>query len=132
MCNRYRVTAKQIEIARQFGFDIGRLMPEPDALPPPELFRSAGWVVRKENGEKRLDVMQWGVPLNGKPVTNVRNLQSPFWRSMLKDPARRCLVPVTHFWVVGQFEIPFVIVGIDSSTIMGTTATAMITQIVLR
>lgn len=89
-------------------------------------------MVRKENGEKRLDVMQWGVPLNGKPVTNVRNLQSPFWRSMLKDPARRCLVPVTHFWVVGQFEIPFVIVGIDSSTIMGTTATAMITQIVLR
>jgi len=42
MCNRYRVTAKQIEIARQFGFDIGRLMPEPDALPPPELFPKRG------------------------------------------------------------------------------------------
>jgi hypothetical protein len=30
---------------------------------------------------------------SGKPitkyVTNVRNLESPFWRSMIKDPARR-------------------------------------------
>jgi putative SOS response-associated peptidase YedK len=30
-------------------------------------------------------------------VTNVRNLTSPFWRSALKDPARRCIVPVTRF-----------------------------------
>jgi putative SOS response-associated peptidase YedK len=43
--------------------------------------------------------MKWGIPLppTGKPVTNVRNLSSPFWRSMLKDPARLCLVPVTDF-----------------------------------
>jgi len=27
----------------------------------------------------------------------VRNLDSPFWRSALNDPARRCLVPVTGF-----------------------------------
>ncbi|WP_243455609.1 SOS response-associated peptidase family protein [Sphingosinicella sp. BN140058] len=32
-----------------------------------------------------------------RKVTNVRNLTSPFWRSSLKDPARRCLVPVTGF-----------------------------------
>ena len=30
-------------------------------------------------------------------MTNVRNLASPFWRSALKDPSRRCLVPVTKF-----------------------------------
>ena len=30
-------------------------------------------------------------------VTNVRNLSSSFWRSMLSTPARRCLVPVTAF-----------------------------------
>ena len=30
-------------------------------------------------------------------VTNVRNLTSPFRRSSLKDPARRCLLPVTDF-----------------------------------
>ena len=27
----------------------------------------------------------------------MRNLSSPFWRSALKDPARRCLVSVTRF-----------------------------------
>ena len=30
-------------------------------------------------------------------VTNVRNLASPFWRSMLVNPERRCLVPSSAF-----------------------------------
>ena len=30
-------------------------------------------------------------------MTNVRNLASPFWRSALSKPDRRCLVPVTSF-----------------------------------
>jgi putative SOS response-associated peptidase YedK len=51
--------------------------------------------------------MSWGFPhqvkspktgkVTEKPVTNVRNLSSPFWRSALTSPARRCLVPVTAF-----------------------------------
>ena len=99
MCNRFRVTAKQIEIARRYGVDPASLFPEPETLPLPELFpKRMGWVVRQEEGAPRLDVMRWGVPLpNGKPVTTVRNLSSPFWRSMLKSPARRCLVPVNDF-----------------------------------
>ncbi len=32
-----------------------------------------------------------------KRVTNVRNLTSSFWRSMLMKPAQRCLVPFTTF-----------------------------------
>ena len=32
-----------------------------------------------------------------KWITNVRNLSSPFWKSMLANPARRCLVPFTSF-----------------------------------
>jgi len=32
-----------------------------------------------------------------QPVTNVRNLASPFWRSTLADPVHRCLVPFTAF-----------------------------------
>ena len=49
----------------------------------------------------------WGVPCQvpgkrpgtklTKHVTNVRNLSSPFWRSMLTNPERRCLVPFTSF-----------------------------------
>jgi putative SOS response-associated peptidase YedK len=100
MCNRYRVTAKQIEIAQRYGVDPAMLFPEPETLPPPELFpKRIGWVLRKEDGVRRLEAMRWGIPLppTGKPVTNVRNLASPFWRSMLKNPARRCLVPVTDF-----------------------------------
>jgi putative SOS response-associated peptidase YedK len=98
MCNRYRVSAKQIEIAKRFGVDIDRLMPEPERLPPPELFpRRMGWVVRNEAGERILDVMRWGVPLGNKVVTNVRNLSSGFWRNMLANPQRRCLVPVSDF-----------------------------------
>ena len=44
--------------------------------------------------------MQWGWPPFGqvkRPVTNIRNLASPMWRSALADPARRCVVPVTAF-----------------------------------
>jgi putative SOS response-associated peptidase YedK len=70
------------------------IMPEPERLPPPELFpKRLGWVVRKEGGARVLDVMSWGFPPRGvskAPVTNVRNLASPFWRSALKLPERRC------------------------------------------
>src|SRR3712207_9524243 len=41
-------------------------------------------VIRKEAGERVVDVMAWGFPPPPKsraPVTNVRNLASPFWRS---------------------------------------------------
>ena len=47
-----------------------------------------------------LEAMRWGFPPPAKsrvPVTNVRNLASPFWRSALNRPDRRCLVPVTDF-----------------------------------
>lgn len=54
------------------------------------------------NGRLTLARIGWGVPppasmKNKRPIVNVRNLESPFWRSMLSDPARRCLVPVTSF-----------------------------------
>jgi putative SOS response-associated peptidase YedK len=101
MCNRYRMTAKQAELAIQFGIDPELIMPEPETIPPPELFpKRLGWVVRKENGVRRLDVMTWGFPpppTSRAPVTNVRNLASPFWKGALKNPDRRCLVPVTDF-----------------------------------
>jgi putative SOS response-associated peptidase YedK len=108
MCNRFRVTAKQLELAQRYGVDPATLMPDPEPLPPPELFpKKAGWVVRNADGQLKLDVMEWGVPFNvknsktgkvtTKPVTNVRNLASGFWRNMLSNPANRCLVPVTEF-----------------------------------
>jgi putative SOS response-associated peptidase YedK len=101
MCNRYRMSAKQVELARAFGVPEHLIMPEPEPLPPPELFpKRIGWVVRKEGGTQVLDMMTWGFPppaAGRAPVTNVRNLSSPFWRSALGRPDRRCLVPVTDF-----------------------------------
>lgn len=44
--------------------------------------------------------MRWGIPgrraAGGRPVTNVRNLESPFWRPLL-GRAARVLVPVSAF-----------------------------------
>lgn len=64
-------------------------------------------VARRDDGQTILDRMAWGVPITlpgkregttvSKRVTNVRNLASPFWRSMLSKPAQRCLVPFSTF-----------------------------------
>lgn len=115
MCNRYRMSAADEALARRYGAVI---LPDLQ-LPAPELFpKKSAFVVRQENGRRILDVMAWGVPTQvpgkrldkatGKPVmlskdvTNVRNLASPFWRSMLSRPEARCLVPVTAFSEYGQ------------------------------
>ena len=102
MCNLYRQRATE-NLSRIF-----------DALPladPPELKldnypKYDACVVRKEEGKRVLEVMAWGIitTIKGKsgkpiqkPVTNVRNLESPFWRSTIANPAQRCLVPFTSF-----------------------------------
>ena len=49
----------------------------------------------------RLEMMRWGFPgpaaAGSRGITNVRNLDSPFWRGALNAPERRCIVPVTRF-----------------------------------
>ena len=85
------MTAKQAELATAYSVISPDL--EKVNLPPPELFpKKAGWVVRYADAQLKLDVMDWGVPFNvknpktgkvtTKPVTNVRNLASSFWRNM--------------------------------------------------
>ncbi len=57
-------------------------------------------VIHAADSERLLTMMRWGFPpppkLGTQPVTNVRNVASPYWRPWLK-PAYRCLVPVTSF-----------------------------------
>ena len=52
------------------------------------------------DGERELSMGRWGFPpppnLGKMPVTNVRNLKSPYWRGWLKAEWR-CLVPATSF-----------------------------------
>ena len=58
-------------------------------------------MLRREGGGLKLETMSWGFPgpaaAKGRPVTNIRNLDSPFWRSALDNVERRCIVPVTRF-----------------------------------
>lgn len=59
-----------------------------------------GLTITAADGRRQLHTMRWGFPPPPNvrsPVVNVRNYASPFWRSALKNPARRCLVPVTSF-----------------------------------
>ncbi len=57
-------------------------------------------VLRMVSSALTLDIATWGFPppaASKRPVTNVRNLNSPFWRSALNRPEYRCIVPVTAF-----------------------------------
>ncbi|WP_281252581.1 SOS response-associated peptidase [Sphingomonas dokdonensis] len=119
ICNRYRMTAKESDLAARYG--IVSPYPEDLTIPPPELFPDKlAYVVRDQGGARILDTMSWGFPhkvpgkridkATGKPVlldrkvTNVRNYTSPFWKSALANPERRCLVPFTAFSEYGQIR----------------------------
>ncbi|MES2903693.1 MAG: SOS response-associated peptidase family protein [Pseudomonadota bacterium] len=100
MCNLYTMTATVDEMRRMFGpFDGDRAnLPTYDEIYPG---RAAPILRRSTEGALKLETMTWGFPgpaaARGRPVTNVRNLDSPFWRSALDNPERRCIVPVTSF-----------------------------------
>jgi putative SOS response-associated peptidase YedK len=100
MCNLYSMTATVDEMRRIFGpfqGDTANLPPYDEIYPG----YSAPVLRRSGEGGLELAMMKWGFPgpqaAGGKPVTNVRNLASPFWRNALTDPKRRCIVPVTSF-----------------------------------
>ena len=99
MCNLYSLTRSQDEIGRLANVmrDLaGNLAPlpgiYPDTLAP--IVRTAA------DGVRELAMLRWGFPpppsFGTRPVTNVRNLKSSFWRPWLR-PGQRCLVPVTSF-----------------------------------
>ena len=100
MCNLYSMTATVDEMRRMFGpfeGDTANVPPYDEIYPG----YTAPVLRRNEGGALRLDMMKWGFPgpeaAGSRPVTNVRNLNSPFWRNALGDPKRRCIVPVTRF-----------------------------------
>jgi putative SOS response-associated peptidase YedK len=100
MCNLYTMTATVDEMRRLFGpfeGDATNLPPFDEIYPG----RAAPVLRRGEAGGLKLEMMQWGFPgpvsAGARSVTNVRNLDSPFWRTALSNPARRCIVPVTRF-----------------------------------
>ena len=99
MCNLYTMTATVDEMRRVFGPFTG----DTANLPPfDEIYPGQQAPVLHRDGQVlKLETMSWGFPgpaaAKGRPVTNVRNLASPFWRSAIASPERRCIVPVTRF-----------------------------------
>jgi putative SOS response-associated peptidase YedK len=56
-------------------------------------------VIRNQAGERELLTMRWGFPpppAGYLPVTNIRNVSSPYWCAWMA-PEYRCLVPATSF-----------------------------------
>ena len=100
MCNLYTMTATVDELRRLFGpfeGDTANLPPFDEIYPG----KPAPVLRRGQGGALLLETMTWGFPgpaaAKGRPVTNIRNLDSPFWRSALTNPERRCIVPATRF-----------------------------------
>jgi putative SOS response-associated peptidase YedK len=101
VCNLYRIRSNAAEIANLFGATA-----DPSLDWKPEVYpRYKAPVIRLADGIRTLELMAWGFPrqvpgktkMLTKHVTNARNLDSPFWRSAVMAPARRCLVPFTQF-----------------------------------
>jgi putative SOS response-associated peptidase YedK len=94
ICNLYRLDRSPAEIAKLFNaadhwqHDLARHYVAPG---------HEGATVIDRDGARITGLMTWGMPNAGHLVTNVRNLESPFWSGMLDAPHHRCLVPVTGF-----------------------------------
>ena len=106
MCNLYNLTTSREAMRRMFRVTSDRIrdLPDPTNL---DIYpdRSAP-VVRAEGDMRIAEQMLWGFPpppKGNRPVTNVRNLDSPFWRTWLHKPEQRCPVPVTRF---SEYEGP--------------------------
>ena len=114
MCNHYANNPDAQALLQTWREYIAWSLPPkiepPAAAPDAEIWpRREAAVVRQneEAGGAFVDTMTWGVPLSlpgkrpgskvSKYITNVRNLASPFWRSMLAKPEQRCLVPFSRF-----------------------------------
>ena len=99
MCNLYSMTKTRDELVGLFNIrrdatlgplDFSGVYPD----------RMAPVVHLDGDGTRELSLMRWGFPpppkVGTRPVTNVRNVKSSFWRHWLK-PEFRCLVPATAF-----------------------------------
>lgn len=98
MCVQYAMEAPISEFVNVLGpFDGDRS--NLDCYP--EIFPNyKAPIIRRMDGNLTLDIQTWGIPHwepKGREIVNVRNLDGPFWRNMLRKPEQRCLVPVTKF-----------------------------------
>jgi len=99
MCNLYSMTKSREALVAYTRAMRDRTANQPPlpAIFPDQLAPVVG--VSKE-GLREVVTMRWGFPPAGggkRPVTNVRNLNSGYWRGWLDQPRFRCVVPATSF-----------------------------------
>jgi putative SOS response-associated peptidase YedK len=96
MCTLYRLASGPAEIARLFEAELRTSWDPPTSFHPD---RPAPVVGHGRQGRVLAEAI-WGIappPGVKRPVVNIRNLQSPFWRGALARPGLRCLVPASSF-----------------------------------
>jgi putative SOS response-associated peptidase YedK len=109
VCNLYAYRTPQAEARRILSVMTDRTGNQP---PLPAVFPSqVAPVVRLARGGMReMLPMRWGLPApqsGQRPVTNIRNVASVWWRPWL-EPRWRCLVPATAFceWTDTRPKVP--------------------------
>ncbi len=109
MCNLYSLVKGQAAIRDVFegmADRAGNLPPLPAIFPD-----QMAPVIRNTAQGRELAMLRWGFPpppgVGGRPVTNIRNTGSGFWRAWMR-PEHRCLVPATSFseYLPGKPAIP--------------------------
>ena len=90
MCNLYSIITNQEAMRRMFRVKHDRAgnLPSLPGIFPDQL---APVVRMNRDGERAMEMMLWGFPpppkLGTRPVTNVRNLKSPYWRASVNGSA---------------------------------------------
>jgi putative SOS response-associated peptidase YedK len=99
MCNLYSMTKSRealVAYTRAMRDRTGNQPPLPAIFPD----QMAPVVATSKEGLREVVMMRWGfAPAGGgkRPVTNIRNLSSQYWRGWLDQPRFRCVVPATSF-----------------------------------
>ncbi len=98
MCNLYSMTKSReavVAFTRAMRDRTGNQPPLPAIFPD----QIAPVARTGADGVREVLNMRWGFPpppSGGRPVTNIRNLNSSFWRTWMA-PAQRCIAPATSF-----------------------------------
>jgi putative SOS response-associated peptidase YedK len=108
MSSIYRIDVDALKIGETFGADPGN---DPWAGGYIVPGKPAPVILRNNDGDRYFAPRIWGVPppqsfttalqtQKYRPVTTVRNTDSPFWIGTLRHTEFRCLIPVTalQFW----------------------------------
>jgi len=131
MCNRYeqRGSASQI---RKLASEMGRKLsttPATDNLRPQDSVypdQDAPIIRNAPDGGLELTMARWGfppIPGQTAPITNIRNLQSKWWRDVNREfitaKAYRCLVPFTAFAEPVRDSTWFQVPNVEVATFAG-------------